>query len=550
MLAPLHAPRTTTRSGTRKRPVPPANAASAATRAAASPAGNRRKLSVWAPNTALLDRCSDWIAVFDVEGRVLYANPSWREGLDYASADAAPLRLEDVVAPEELPRWQARLKAADLPTGWEPTHWTWRSRTGRSVTLAGQVCRQPSGGTGDRWVAVCVCPRPPREAVLPHRQSEAVLQVVELHAPVGVFETDPQGRLVRANARWRQIASLEHLSEPRGAWWQMVGPEDRDRVTAEWQSALKHGHEFRSQFRVNTGHTLERFAHTWISRLHGPDGALRGFVGVSEDITEQLRFKRQQEEAKAELEKRVGQRTSQLEMANRELAQFAHVVAHDLKAPLRAVNNLAEWLGRDYLDRLEPEGRRLLSLLQQRVQHMHNLIEGVLAYTRLGQMEEAEAEVDVHRLVTGILAILAPPPHITIRLPLLLPCVRGGAERLRHVLQNLLENAIKFMDKPQGLVTLTATRLDGAWEFAVADNGPGIAPRYHSLVFEMFEQLPTSRQAGGTGIGLALVKRIVESRGGQVQLQSREGAGALFSFTWPDQPKSRLGTDPAGEPMI
>jgi PAS domain S-box-containing protein len=546
----LHAPKTTTRPGTRKHPVTPANVAARPTRPAPAPTRSRRKAAAWVPDTGFLDCCADWIAVVDADRRIRYANRSWREGLGYAAAGPVPLRLDDVVSPEELARWQARLAGLDLPADGQPTRLTWRTRAGRSVTLDGHVHVHPAGGTGQPRMFACVCPPPPRDEARPHRESEAVLQVVELHAPVGIFETDPQGRLVRANARWRQIASLEHLSEPRGAWWQMVGPEDRDRVGAEWQSALKHGHEFRSQFRVNTGQNLERFAYTCISRLHGADGSLRGFVGVSEDITEQLRFKRQQEEAKAELEQRVGQRTSQLELANRELAQFAHVVAHDLKAPLRAIHNLAEWLGRDYLDRLESEGQRLLTLMQQRVQHMHSLIEGVLAYTRLGQMEEAEAEVDVHRLITGILAILAPPPHITIRLPLLLPCVRGGAERLRHVLQNLLENAIKFMDKPQGLVTLTATRLDGAWEFAVADNGPGIAPRYHALVFEMFEQLPGSRQTGGTGIGLALVKRIVESRGGQVQLQSREGAGALFSFTWPDQPKPRPGVDPGGEPMI
>ncbi|MCZ7635685.1 MAG: PAS domain-containing protein [Verrucomicrobia bacterium] len=171
MLAPLHAPRTTTRPGTRKRPAPHANPATVATRGASSPAGNRRKLSVWAPTTALLDRCSDWIAVCDAEGRILYANQSWREGLDYPSADPQPLRLEQVVAGEELPRWQARLQAADIPADWEPARWTWRSRSGRSVPMDGQIRRQPAGGTGDRWVAVCLCPQPPRESTPPHRES-------------------------------------------------------------------------------------------------------------------------------------------------------------------------------------------------------------------------------------------------------------------------------------------------------------------------------------------------------------------------------------------
>jgi signal transduction histidine kinase len=233
---------------------------------------------------------------------------------------------------------------------------------------------------------------------------------------------------------------------------------------------------------------------------------------------------------------RIKVRTQQLETANKELAQFAHVVAHDLKAPLRAVSCLADWVARDYASQVDVRGHELLGLLRQRVRYMHDLIEGVLAHARLDEGTEPEIELDMGPLVHRVLASLAPPPHIRVHVPPNLPQVRAVPERLRQVFQNLFDNAIKFMDKPEGIITLRAVRLRGAWQFAVVDNGPGIEPRYHARVFGLFQRLQSENRAGSTGIGLALVKRIVETRGGEIALDSAPGQGATFTFTWPDKP--------------
>ena len=325
-------------------------------------------------------------------------------------------------------------------------------------------------------------------------------------------------------------------------------PADRESVLAAWHATQKHGHDFRAEFRVHAGAGLERYVRTTIALNYGTDGSPAFFLCVSEDVTEQRRIEGELKAAQAELEERVRLRTAQLESANRELAQFAHVVAHDLKAPLRAVSNIAEWLDRDYQSRLDAEGRRFLDLLRQRARHMHSLIEGILAYTRFGSLIEAEVEVDLQDLVTQIIGLLSPPPGIALHLPPEpLPIVRGVPERLHHVFQNLLDNAVKYMDKPAGVITITAARLADAWEFAVSDNGPGIASRHHARVFKMFEQLPNRRNTSGTGIGLALVKRIVEARGGGIRLNSEEGAGASFIFTWPDTPPV---VDPAADTVV
>jgi PAS domain S-box-containing protein len=350
-----------------------------------------------------------------------------------------------------------------------------------------------------------------------------------------VFQTDPRGRLAYVNTRWRCLASLLHVEQPHGVWWQMVHPEDRARVVSQWHEALRQGHDFLAEFRVQTTAEIERWAQTRIAQVLGSDGTLRCWIGIAEDITAQRQAEAAQHRARQELEQHVLARTAQLQASNRDLTEFASVVAHDLKAPLRSVSRLAEWLAEDYRDRLGPEGARLCQLLHQRVCHLHELIDGILAYTRIGRSAERDAEVDLNALLAQIVQALAPRPEIEVVIPPNLPTVGGVPEHLRQVFQNLLDNAFKYMDKRAGRVEVAAQRSGDAWEFSVADNGPGIPPRYHEKIFQIFQRLQTDPTTPGTGIGLSLVKRIVENRTGRVWVVSAVGEGTTFRFTWPDR---------------
>jgi signal transduction histidine kinase len=233
-----------------------------------------------------------------------------------------------------------------------------------------------------------------------------------------------------------------------------------------------------------------------------------------------------------------------LETINEELTHFAYVVSHDLKAPLRGIKLLTEWLCTDYYDRLDEAAHENLDLLQSRVTRMHNLIEGVLQYSRVGRIHEDIVDVDLNDLLAQIVDALAPPEHIAIRIKGPLPTLRGEPTRIGQVFQNLLSNAIKYMDKPAGRIAVTCEDTDDTWTFHVADNGPGIEEQYFERIFMIFQTLTARDEFESTGVGLTLVKKIVEHAGGRIWLASEVGKGSTFSFTFPKQRADAATTMP------
>ena len=248
----------------------------------------------------------------------------------------------------------------------------------------------------------------------------------------------------------------------------------------------------------------------------------RMFTGLVHDITQ-----------RKQVEARQVQLIRELESANEELKSFAYVVSHDLKAPLRAIGSLADWLVTDQAERLDDEGREFLRLLMQRVRRMDGLIEGILQYSRVGRVKETLVEVDLDKLVQEVIDMLAPPGNIVVRVEGALPAIKTEKTRIQQVFQNLIGNAIKYMDKPKGEIHISCTPAGDEWEFAIRDNGPGIEMRHHKRIFQLFQTLAPRDKVESTGVGLALVKKIVEMYGGKIWLESKVGAGSTFFFTLP-----------------
>jgi PAS domain S-box-containing protein len=257
-------------------------------------------------------------------------------------------------------------------------------------------------------------------------------------------------------------------------------------------------------------------------------------LSIIRDITEQKQAQVQLEELNATLEQRVQGRTTELERSNRELDQFAHIASHDLKAPLRAITNLAAWVSQDAAEVLPATSQEHLAKLRGRIKRMEVLLDDLLAYSRAGRQRHSPEPVNVTALVQTVVDLLAPPPGFVVKSSASIPLLRAERVPLEIVLRNLIGNAFKHHPQPStGRVDITA-QLQGQWaEFSVIDNGSGIDPAFHERVFEIFRTLKARDEVEGSGMGLTVVKKLVESRGGTIQVISSVGEGATFRFTWP-----------------
>jgi two-component system sensor kinase FixL len=247
-------------------------------------------------------------------------------------------------------------------------------------------------------------------------------------------------------------------------------------------------------------------------------------VHIVKDITQ----RKQADERQAELLKEV-------ESVNKELKDFAYVVSHDLKAPLRGIKTLADWMVTDYADKLDEDGREQVNLISSRVSRMHNLIDGVLQYSRIGRVKEKHIKINLNELVPEVIDTIVPPENIEITVEDKLPVVELEETRIIQVFQNLLSNAVKYMDKPQGRITIGCVRENGFWKFSVNDNGPGIEEAHYEKIFQIFQTLSPRDEVESTGVGLSVVKKIVEMYGGKIWVESKPGEGSTFFFTLPGQ---------------
>ena len=271
------------------------------------------------------------------------------------------------------------------------------------------------------------------------------------------------------------------------------------------------------------------------------------FINVVEDISERKALTLENErlflaaraaertlrQLNETLEERVAERTAELQRSNRELDHFAYVASHDLKAPLRAIEHLSEWIETDVRDLLPAASQEHLAKLRRRVHRMERLLDDLLAFSRAGRVQHAPERVATDDLVRSVFELLAPPPGFQLIADASLPIFTTERVPLETVLRNLIGNAIKHHDRRDGCVQVSAKEMEDWVEFSVADDGPGIAPDFHERIFELFQTLKPRDQVEGSGMGLAIVKKTVESMGGATSVASVVGEGAVFRFTWP-----------------
>ena len=218
--------------------------------------------------------------------------------------------------------------------------------------------------------------------------------------------------------------------------------------------------------------------------------------------------------------------------ANQQLDEFVYIVSHDLKAPLRGLASLGSFIEEELGKDCKPEVKDLLDMMKSRLFRMQTLIDGILHYSRLSNSVGEPESVDVNELIINIIDLISPPDNVRIEYPDQLPVFSTEKIKLHEVFQNLISNGVKYNDKDSGVIKISYKDFPSYYEFTVEDNGIGIKTEYYQKIFQLFHTLVPKDKAESTGIGLTIVKKIVEQQGGEVKVESRPMEGSKFIFTW------------------
>ncbi len=491
---------------------------------------------------AILEATPDFVGTSDLQGQATYINRAGRH-------------LVGLTDDESLAGWNVD----DLYTGWSreqrdqvsvPTALKDGVWSGESLFLtrhrepfpvsqvilahkdeAGQLCSISTVARDLRpWKAI--------EADLRERERFLSTLVSNLpgvayrrrNEPGWPMEYISQGCLELTGYRAEQIlAGKPHFNA-------IVHPDDHERVYAEVDAAMTERRSFRTEYRIICADGREVWVWSKGSGIYDESGALiarEGFIG---DITERVRAQHELEQLNAELEARVAERTARLREVNQHLESFAYSVSHDLKAPLRGIDGYSRLLMEDYREALPDEAQRFLTTIRTASERMNQLIDDLLAYSRLERRELEKARVSLAHLVERVLAereIELTELHAQIDSQVGDLTVQADGDALAQAVRNLVDNAIKFSRGDSPRIAIKAVEQGERVLFSVTDQGCGFDMKYHDRIFDIFQRLHRVEDYPGTGVGLAIVRKATERMGGRAWAESQPGAGATFYLELP-----------------
>ncbi len=454
-----------------------------------------------------------------VENMLGYTVEEWAQSEDF---------WRRIVHPDDLKRMEE--ESAEVIAG------TRNMQRFRAVAKDGQVrwieahevgvYDEQGNPIGMRGVSLDVTEREVIEEKL--RESEERFRTMADSAPVLLWIADDRNRGTYFNRVWLEFTGRSMEQEIDTGWTEGIHPDDLAAAVATCSRAFNRHEEFRMEFR------LRRFdgEYRWVLD-HGvprvtPDGTFVGYIGSCIDITDQ-------KEIEKSLERRVHERTAELEAANRELESFSYSVSHDLRAPLRSIDGFSKALLEDYIDSLDTTGQDYLKRVRASSQRMGQLIDDMLNLSRVTRSEMIREEVDVSQMAQQIVNELRghdPERIVDVRITPNMT-INGDARLLHVVLENLLGNAWKFTgSRPDARVEFGVENQGGTKVYFVRDNGAGFDMAYVNKLFTPFQRLHSIEQFQGTGVGLATVQRIIKRHGGRIWTDAKPNQGATFYFTF------------------
>ena len=327
---------------------------------------------------------------------------------------------------------------------------------------------------------------------------------------------DKEGRIEWANSSFEVMSGYkkeELIGKKPGVLLQ--GPESDAETVTYLSDQIKKGEPFNCEI-INYSKDKKKY---WVriqgQALYNNFGELIRFFAIEEDITHEKQLEKQKEELLKSLAK-----------SNKELEDYAQIVSHDLKSPLRSINSLVAWIKEENEGCLTEQTTGYLNMIEDKLEKMDHLIQGVLTYSKIDKTDIAKENVNIHEVVTNILSIIHIPSHIRVEIKNNLPVLKADRFRIQQLFQNLISNAVNYIDKPEGFVVINVKEAKDHFVFSVADNGPGIAEENQEKIFKIFQSF--SKNERSTGLGLSIVKKIIDNYGGKIWIESELEKGTAF----------------------
>lgn len=490
---------------------------------------------------ALIEHSADVIALITADGIIRYNSPAVARIVGYQPEELVGRSACALVHPDDHTAATGLFKQCLQQPG---------------TPITGQIRYEHKDGTW-RWIEATstnlleapgvqaivmnyrdITPRRQAEEAL--RESDTRLRLAQQYAQLGYIDVDANMREVFWSDETFRVLGYEPqaFTPAQHHFFEHVHPEDAEMIRREIEQLLTQGRNSQSEYRIVRPDGEVRWIYGRSEALLDEQGQPRRFIGILLDITERKRAEAEIRQLNAELEQRIAERTAQLEVANRELEAFAYSVSHDLRAPLRAIDGYTRILVEDYEAALDAEGRRVCAVIRNETRRMSQLIDDLLTFSRLSRARIQVAPIDMTRLVASVfddLALNANRERIDFRVAPL-PKTVGDPALIRQVWLNLLSNALKFSSKKErAIIEVAGKQADDRTIYWVRDNGAGFDTQYIEKLFSVFQRLHSEREFEGTGVGLAIVQRIIQRHGGHVWAESELDQGATFYFTLPQR---------------
>ncbi|MHC4557665.1 MAG: PAS domain S-box protein [Planctomycetota bacterium] len=480
--------------------------------------------------SSAVEQSIDGIAIADLEMKLTYLNDAFAQMHGYSPEEMVGMKVVNLHNKEQIDEYNRRMNQIKTQGSWMgeighirkdgtpfPTH--------MSVTPLRDDNGKPAGSLA---VTRDITERKQAEEAL--RESERKYSDLVQQSPDAIISLDKTGNFLSFNPAAERISGFS-AQEVLSRHFTKVGILAKVSIpkTLKEFGLVLSGAERLPFELIVTRKDKSRLFMEANGRLIKHKGREKWIQVILRDITKRKKVEQALEGLNKDLESAV----RELTRANKELQEFAYIAAHDLKTPLRGIGTLADWLSKDYADKFDEQGQKQVRLIVGKAKQMSALIDDILQYSRVGQNDPKKQQVDLNTVLSEAISRIEPPENIEITVENELPALTCEKTQIIQVFQNLLGNAIKYMDKPKGQIKVGCVQEDGFWKFSVADNGPGIEQKYFKKIFKIFQTLSPTDRVDSTGIGLSIVKKITELNGGRVWVESKPDEGSTFFFTLP-----------------